>query len=171
MRIFYLLTSLMVAATSPALAQGNPRDFDRPGPAKERQMYYAQVRHEVHQTLLRWKNAWDRDDAKDVASFYADEASYLPPEAQPAHTRNAIRDYFVSFLKTVSDVKVDMTDFGTSGDIAYFTGRLTYFLQLAPGEVKPTVRTDVIILRRNAFGAWKIQTQLARVEPLEKPLP
>ena len=169
MRIAFFF--LLLASAAPLRAQGNPSDFTRPGPAKEREMYYAQVRHDVHQTLMRWKNAWDRDDAKDIASFYADEASYLPPDAQPAHTRNSIRDYFGSFLQTVSDVKVEMTDFGTSGDIAYFTGRVLYYLQLGPGEVKPVMRTDVIILRRDGFSKWKIQTQLARVEAVDKVLP
>lgn len=162
---------IFLACAAPAWGQGNTRDFERPGPAKEREMYYAQVRHEVHQTVLRWKNAWDRDDAKDIAAFYANDASYLPPGAQPAHTRNAIRDYFSSFLKTVSDVKVDMTDFGTSGDLAYFTGRVVYHLQIAPGETRPQVRTDLIIWRRDGFGQWRIQTQLAREEVEDRPLP
>ena len=162
---------LFLGGAAPVMAQGNPRDFDRPGPAKERQMYYAQVRHEVHQTIMRWKNAWDRDDAKELAALYADEASYLPQSALPAHSRDAIRDYFATFLQTVSDVKVDMTDFGTSGDLAYLTGRVVYFVQAAPGQPKPLVRTDLIVLRRDGYGQWKIQTQLSREEPDEKALP
>jgi len=161
---FLFMASSLICAAS-AAAQGNPSDFGRAGPGTDRQMYFAQVRKQVNDMLIRWQHAWERDDAAELARLYAEEASYLPPASSPVLTRGSIRDYFANFLGTVGDMQVRMMDFGTSGDLAYATGRLSYQLQTRPGENKQLVRTDLLVLRRRPNGEWQIQTHLSREDP------
>lgn len=159
----FMLSSLICATT--ARAQGNPNDFGRAGPATERQMYFAQVRRQVNDLLIRWQLAWERGDAAELARLYADEASYLPPASSPIPTRGAIREYFANFLGTVGDTQVRMMDFGTSGDLAYATGRVSYQLQTKSGDNQQLIRTDLLVLRRRPNGEWQIQTHLSREDP------
>lgn len=163
MRVVLAFVISVFLYAAPARAQGNPRDFDRPGPAAERAMYYAQVRFEVNQVLIRWQRAWEEDDAATLAKLYAEEASYLPSGLAPAQTRPAIRDHFSTFLRAVGGVQVQMIDFGTSGDLAYVTGRVSY--QNQSGNSQQSVRTDLLVLRRRLNGDWQIHTHLTRDEP------
>ena len=86
MRAFLLSFTVFL---SPALvhAQGNPADFNRPGPVKEREMYYAQVRTEVNELLIRWREAWENDDPGALARLYLEHASYYPLNTAAAQSR------------------------------------------------------------------------------------
>ena len=165
---FLIFCSLAFAA--PLHAQGNTRDWERPGPAAERAMYYAKVRTEVNDMLVKWRDAWQRDDAKTLAGFYMEDASYLPP-GEAVHTRRAIAEYYKSFLGNVAGVEMQMLDFGTSGELAFMTSRLVYFDPSASGGGRPVVRTELMVLRRDSWGKWLIQTHMVRVESAEKPVP
>jgi ketosteroid isomerase-like protein len=165
-----LLAVLFCVAAAPELrAQGNPRDFERAGPAAERQMYYAQIRKEVHETLLRWRSALEADDAKKVAAFYSDDASVFPAGASVVQTRDSIRSHFAGFVSGVGSIEFQMMDFGTSGDLAYVTIKLTYVWQPQGSVPRPVTRTDMIILQRRFNSSWVIQSHLAREEPEVKP--
>lgn len=165
---FAILCSLAFAG--PLQAQGNPRDWERPGPAAERAMYYAQVRTEVNQMLARWKDAWHRDDAKSIGDFYAEDAIYLPP-GETVHARRAIIQYFQEFLPSAGGADWQMLDFGTSGELAYVTGRLSYFDPAASGGGRSIIRTEMLVCRRDSRGRWLIQTHMVRTEMPEKPKP
>jgi uncharacterized protein (TIGR02246 family) len=147
------------------MAQGDPMEFFRAGPRQAREKYYAQVRTEINEILIRWKDACERDDAAAVAKLYAPTASIIPNDSSPRETPDAIREYFTSFLTKVSRVHVRMVGFGTSGDLAYVTDRITY--QPTPGG-KEMVRTDMLVLRRDGYGAWAIETHILQEE---KPAP
>lgn len=171
MRAVVLSLLTLAATASSAHAQGNPRDFDKPGPRREREMYYAQVRMEINNVLVRWRDAWERDDAAKLAGLYAEAASYYPTTAGVAQTRPAIRNFFEGFLRTVTGVTVQMTGFGTSGDLAWLTARVSYRLQGPSAPGREQVRTDMIVLRRRQSLDWEIETHMAQTEPEEKPLP
>jgi uncharacterized protein (TIGR02246 family) len=162
MRVIFWLVTLFSTSTQLLHAQGNPRDFERPGPAAERQVYYAKVRTELNEFLIRWQRAWENDDARALASLYADEGSYYPAAAPSAHTRTAIRDYFSVFLQTVGSVQLQMLDFGTSGDLAFVTTRTTYNAQLPGSHSAQLARVDLLVLRRRSNGAWQIQTHFVQ---------
>lgn len=170
MRLFGVILGSILLSTTPVRAQGNPRDFDRPGPAREREMYYAQVRTEINNVLVAWRDAWEKDDAQAVAAFYSDGANYYPLSAPPATTRAGIRSHFADFLKTTGTLNINMTGFGMSGDMAYITARLTYHAFDGTRERK-IVRTDMMVLRRQRNFDWLIEAQLAQEEPAERPLP
>ena len=154
--------------TNSAYAQGNPGDFARPGPAAERMAYYAHVRTELNDLLIGWQRAFQSDEATGLAAFYAEAASYYPTNAGPLHTRGSIQYFFVSHLRTVADVQVQMVGFGTSGDLAYVTARVTQYVQGNAGGIKPVVSTDLFVFRRQNSRAWHIQAQLAQPDRAEK---
>jgi uncharacterized protein (TIGR02246 family) len=168
MRIAFWLIAFCTASTQTVYAQGNPRDFGRAGPSAERQAYYALVRTELNGLLMQWQRAWQRDDAPELASFYAEDGNYLPPGNPAIQTRSAIRDYFAKHLRVVGDARMQIVDFGTSGDLAYLTVRATYQLPNATVGGLDAVRTEMIVLRRRPNGSWIIATHLAREEPDEK---
>ena len=154
-----------------AYAQGNPGDFARPGPATERMAYYAQVRTELNDMLIRWQRAFQSDEAMALAAFYAETASYYPANAGPLNTRLSIQEFFVSHLRTVADVQLQMVGFGTSGDLAYVTARVTQYAQSNTGTIKPVVSTDLFVFRRQNSRIWRIETQLTQPDGADKPLP
>jgi uncharacterized protein (TIGR02246 family) len=165
-----LLIFCSLAFTAPLHAQGNTRDWERPGPAAERAMYYAKVRTEINDMLVKWRDAWQRDDAKTLAGLYTEDASYLPP-GEAVHTRRAIAEYYKAFLSNVAGVEMQMLDFGTSGELAFMTSRVVYFDPAASGGGRQVARTELMVLRRDSWGKWLIQTHMVRVEPAEKAVP
>jgi len=164
-RVALLITPAALLCVAQLNAQGNPRDFGRPGPAQEMQKYFAQVQKEVYETvLLRWRNAASADDMVNLAKLYAEKGSYFPPGQAMIQTRNAIRDYFSAFLRDIGTLNVGLVDFGTSGDLAYVTARVSYQVAGADGQSRPITQTDLMVVRRASSGAWQIQTHLAREE-------
>lgn len=166
--LFLLLTAAI--HTSSAYAQGNVKDFHRPGPDAERQAYFAHVRTEINELLIRWKRAWESDDANGIASLYGVEANFYPAGAPPVQLRRAIREHYGSFLPSVADVNVQMIDFGTSGDLAYVTARITYFVRTEAQQVRPQVRIDMLVLRRRSYSNWEIENHLTQ-ENTPPPIP
>ncbi len=167
MRIAFWLIAFCTASAQTVYAQGNPRDFGRAGPSAERQAYYALVRTELNGLLMQWQRAWQRDDALELATFYAEDANYLPPSVPTIQTRRAIRDYFANHLRQVGDARMQIVDFGTSGDLAYMTVRGTYQMPSATTGGPEAVRTEMMVLRRRTNGSWVIATHLIREEPPE----
>lgn len=161
MRAVLLAALSCLLFAGPASAQGM-LDFDKPGPRKEREMYYASVRTEVNEQLIRWKDAWDRDDASGLSRLYAADARYLPAASQPVQTREAIRDHFAQMMGTALDVQVRLSDFGTSGDLAYVTVGISYQAE-TESRMKPVTRTDMFVLRRRS-NQWQIEMHFAREE-------
>jgi uncharacterized protein (TIGR02246 family) len=171
MRASILLLALLAGADASNLqAQGNPRDFNRPGPAREREMYFAQVRTELNNVLIRWRDAWEKDDATGIAAFYTTGATYYPLSAPQAQTRAAIRNHYAEFLRSVGTLNVNLSGFGMSGDLAYVTARLSYFVFDGTAERRVT-RTDLIVLRRQRDHDWLIEAQIAQEEPAARTLP
>jgi uncharacterized protein (TIGR02246 family) len=151
-------------------AQGNPSDFNRPGPVKEREMYYAQVRTEINNLLIRWRDAWERDDARALAAFYTEGATYFPLHGAEAQTRAAIQSHFGDFLRSVGTLHLNLSGFGMSGDLAYVTCRVSYHFFDGTIERKVT-RTDLVVLRRQRSHDWLIEMHMAQAHPEEKPQP
>ena len=170
MRIITVLFLAISVAPAAAHAQGNPNDFQRKGPAREREMYYAQVRTEINELLIGWRNAWESDDAAALAAFYIDDATYFSPHAPQAQTRAAIKNHFADFLRNVGTVSINISGFGMSGDLAYVTCRVGYHL-FDGNEEDKIARTDLIVLRRQRDHGWLIESHIAQIEPEAKPLP
>jgi ketosteroid isomerase-like protein len=171
MRVVLLLMFCSLVCAEDARAQGNPRDFQRAGPVMERAMYFAQVRREVHEMLLAWQDAWSRDDAKKITTFYTDDANVFPVAGPQMQTHGEVAGYYAKFLATVGAPHLQMVDFGISGEIAYVTARISYFVNDEGGKLRPVTRTDMLIMRRRFSGGWQIQSQLMREDPEEKQNP
>ena len=131
-------------------------------------MYFAQVRQQVHDALLAWQDAWARDDAKKIAEFYTEDTNVFPLGAPQLQATGELVNYFTGFLSTVGAPQLQMVDFGMSGELAYVTVRIVYFVSEAGGALRPVTRTDMLIMRRHSFKGWRIQSQLMREEPEEK---
>jgi ketosteroid isomerase-like protein len=157
--------------TSSGYAQGNTRDFGRVGPAAERAAYFSQVRTELNDLLIHWKRAFESDDAAALARFYAEETAYHPANAAQLVTRSSIQEFFVSHLRTVADVELHMVGFGTSGDLAYVTARMTQYTHTSTGGIKPVVSTELFVFRRHNGRTWQIESQLSQVQPQDRQLP
>ena len=132
-------------------------------------MYFAQVRTEINNVLIRWRDAWEKDDIPAFAAFYTDGANYFPLRGAQTQTRNAIKSHFAEFLRNVGTLSVNLTTFGMSGDLAYATARLSYFEYDGVSERK-VVRTDMLVLRRQRDHDWLIEAQIAQEEG-ERALP
>ena len=164
MRVALLSVVIFLAAVNTANGQGNPRDFGRDA-MRERLEHYARVQKEVYESvLLRWKSAAERDDVGALAKFYDESATYFPPGLPFVQTRAAVRDYFANFLGKVGDVSVSLIDFGTSGDLAYVTAGMSFYVLNHSEPGRKLTRTDLMVLRRRTSGDWQILTHFSRDE-------
>ena len=167
MRLLLLLTVLLAALPSAARAQ-NILDWDKPGAGAELRAYRLRVLHEVNATLDQWRASWEQDDATAVAAHYQKEATLVLPDGSVVQGNRAIRDHFAGRLAALRALEQGMmVGFGTSGDIAYKTFRLSY-----EAEGKGTQNgVDTLVLNRQGNGSWKIQMHVSTVDPAPPPTP
>ena len=102
------------------------------------------------------RNANRKDAAALVAEFYAEDAVLLPPNAPMIVGGEAIRGFWQTVLDAgVSDVTLETTRLGASGDLAYGVGRYTLTAPLAEGGRAEDDGKYLVVFRRQADGAWK----------------
>ena len=102
------------------------------------------------------------DHAKDKERAEARLRSHRPISHRPVIPREAIRDHFVQTMATALDAQVRLSDFGTSGDLAYVTVGISYQAE-TESRMKPVTRTDMFVLRRRS-NQWQIEMHIAREE-------
>jgi len=102
---------------------------------------------------VQWSKAASSHDLNGTVSYYADDASVLPPNAPIATTKDAIRAAWSGLVGppdiTVSweETKVEVAH---TGDLAYAIG--TYKIDLKPAGDKGKF---VEVWKKQADGKWK----------------
>lgn len=97
--------------------------------------------------FVRLANAGDT--AAMVDSFYAEDATLLPPGAPPVQGKAAIKEFWAGFVASVkpSDLELNTTQVDASGDLAYGIGAYAF----SAGGVRHTGKY-LVALRRQPDG-------------------
>jgi uncharacterized protein (TIGR02246 family) len=92
-------------------------------------------------------------DAAKVASFYAEDAVVMPPNAPPIHGRKAIQDDHERLFEQSPPVELTATPLAseTSGDLGYIRGEFVIRRQGAAD-----VRGKYVEVWKRLNGQWKI---------------
>ncbi len=107
---------------------------------------------------VQWLNAEQAKDVDTVLSFYADDASQLPPNAPIVTGKEAIRahlseeysgqDFAISWQTT----KVEVAG---SGDLAYSHGTSEVTVNDAEGNPVTDKEKWVVVWKKQPDGSWK----------------
>ncbi len=112
----------------------------------------------IRDAVVEWSKAAGAKDVEKTLSFYAENASLLPPHAPIATGKDPIRKFWAGLMATPgyaiswSATKVEASK---SGDVAYEVG--TYELTLNDPKGKPATGRGkyVVVWKKQADGAWK----------------
>jgi uncharacterized protein (TIGR02246 family) len=112
---------------------------------------------EIRTQETDWLRAAQDGNAPGFASFYAEDASFMPPNGPAAHggpaIRKAIEDLFAAGL--ILSIETSKLVAASSGDLAYSQGRYTATLNNAQGKPVEDTGKFVLVFRKRD-GAWKI---------------
>lgn len=95
-------------------------------------------------------------DAAAAAAVYADDATLLPPSAEPLKGREAITAFWRAGVEAgISEVELDALELEREERLAYEIGR--YALRLQPADSGTVVDRGryVLVHARQADGTWR----------------
>ncbi len=113
----------------------------------------------IRQADLAWSKAMTDKQLDATVSYYAEEASILPPNAPTASGKNAIRDVWAQFfampgfLVTCHPVKVEAS---RSGDIGYTQGPYELAFHDAKGNTVKDRGKYLAVWKKQSNGAWRV---------------
>ncbi len=113
----------------------------------------AEALSQVNRDFMKAMNA---KDAVAAASYYADEASVLPPGEAIITGRAAIQKYWQGFLDGASFIDGSCATIatGSSGDVGYEIGTAELHLKGPDGKIVTENIKYTLVLKRNADGKW-----------------
>lgn len=102
---------------------------------------------------VQWSKAASSRDLNATVSYYADDASVLPPNGPIATTKDAIRTTWTSLVgppDVTTSWEATKVEVARSGDLAYAIG--TYKIDMKPA---PDKGKFVEVWKKQADGKWK----------------
>lgn len=127
----------------------------------------AAARRDIEQIRDQWVAAAERDDAAAVTAFYTDDAVVTAPDTPAAEGRQAIQDHWARNFPISSALQVRSSETEISGDLAYDYGEFSQRITPPRGKAMDVQGRYVVVLKRQADGAWKIDKHLSF--PLQPP--
>ena len=108
-----------------------------------------------------WSKAAESKDLDKTLSYYSDDATVLPPNAQIATTKEAIRKIWQNMLASPGVAiswKATKVEVAKSGDLGFVSG--TYELTMNDASGKPVTDKGkyVEVWEKKADGKWKCGT-------------
>src|SRR6266436_288832 len=102
---------------------------------------------------VEWSKAAGAKDVDKTVSFYADDATVLPPNEAAVTTKEGIRNLWKGFIDGVTDInwKATRVEMAKSGDMACLTG--TYETTMKDGTKDHGKYCEV--WEKQAGGTWK----------------
>lgn len=130
---------------------------------QEMREFNAESLRGVSGMLAEWRGAWARNDAREAARFYTDDALLLIGDGKPLRGRKDIETGFAGILSTSGVIQVAVDDFVASGNVAYAFGNFWY--QNEEGESEPAISGTYVMLFRRDGRSWKIRSQMFSASP------
>jgi ketosteroid isomerase-like protein len=126
----------------------------------------------IRQADEQWSNDAGTLNVEKTISYYADDASVLPPNAPIATGKDAIRTVWSGLLTPGTSIswKATKVDVAKSGDLAYLMG--TYELSMKGPDGKPVNDHGkmVEVWKKQSDKQWKVVADIFNSDvPLEAP--
>jgi ketosteroid isomerase-like protein len=106
----------------------------------------------------RWSEAAGAKNIEQTLAYYSDDAIVLPPNAQSATTKEAIRNVWKDLLAgpgLAISWKTTKVEVGKSGDIAYTTGTYELTMNDASGKSVNDRGKYLEVWKKQADGNWR----------------
>jgi uncharacterized protein (TIGR02246 family) len=161
-----LLRPLALAALAVALAAPAARAQTLFGlipdenPANSSSAYALRVKQEVTALIGGFKRGWDRDDPEAAAALYTRDAR-LVAHGQEAQSRTGIQQRLAQLLPAAGQLPFSVMDFGTSGEMAFVSGQMSWAAGDEPGQSLDSV----LVARRGRGDEWLIRTLVLTPPP------
>jgi len=95
-------------------------------------------------------------DAAAAAAVYSEDASLLPPSAEPLKGRDAITAFWRAGVEAgISDVELDALELERVGGLAYEIGRYALRLRPAGGATVVDRGSYVLVHAQQTDGSWR----------------
>jgi uncharacterized protein (TIGR02246 family) len=111
----------------------------------------------VRDADAQWSKAAAAHDLAGVLSFYADDATVLPPNEPAIVSKQAIHDEWATLLASGVNLswKADKVEAANSGDLVYETG--TYGLNMKDDKGNSVTDKGKVlqVWKKQADGSWK----------------
>ena len=132
------------------------------------------IRAAIDSMNAQFSVAFKAGDATKAASFYADDATSMPPNSEPENGRAAIEKGYVDLFKAlgkVDDFTAQSKDFAAYSDHVIDIG--SYAFSFTPPGAKEAVKDHGSFInywRKQADGSWKIyRDAIVSANPLPAP--
>jgi uncharacterized protein (TIGR02246 family) len=123
----------------------------------------------------QWSKTAAANDLDGAVSYYAEDASLLPPNAPMAADKQAIRTVWSSLLGSGASVswQASKVEVSRSGDLAYIVGTYTLNMKDPQGNPVNDHGKFVEVWKKQTDGKWKVEadifnSDLAPPAPTEK---
>ena len=113
----------------------------------------------IRELDVEWMNAAQAKDVDTVLSFFADDASVLPPNAPIVTGKEAIRarqSELHSGPRVAISWQTTRVEVSRSGDLAYSHGTYEETVNDPEGNPVTTVGKYVTVWKKQADGQWKV---------------
>jgi len=104
-----------------------------------------------------WSKTAAANDLDGAVSYYADDASLLPPNAPMAADKQAIRAVWAGLLGSGASLswQANKVEVARSGDLAYVVGTYTLAMKDPQGNLMNDHGKFVEVWKKQADGKWK----------------
>ncbi|HEX8692212.1 MAG TPA: DUF4440 domain-containing protein [Longimicrobium sp.] len=123
----------------------------------ERNAYRARVRAELTQLMTQWADAWNADDAAGLSRLVARNATLAVEGLPLIRGPQALSDSLPAVLAREEEMQWRITDFETSGDLAYAICDLAWGPGGAGGEGALRGRMS-FVATRVSNSEWRVRS-------------
>ena len=114
------------------------------------------VRAAIAESNRRFADAAARNDAGAMASVYASNADFVPPNAEPLRGTMAIQDFWQSGLEMgITGLDFETVRLEEAEDVAYEIGRYTLHFGYEDGAPVTDKSTYFLVHKRQQDGSWR----------------
>ena len=118
----------------------------------------AQAKDSIQKLNAEWVAAFNKGDAKTLASMYAADAYVLPPGAEMAKGHIAIETFWRSAVKQFGDAKLTTVDVLSLGPgAAREVGTVSFKTKAQPPE---QITGKYVVVWRKMGGQWQLATDI-----------
>ena len=109
---------------------------------------------DIRQRNDAFMQAFNGAQVPQIVSLYTDNSVFMPPNQPVIRGREALKNFYDEMVKDATDLRLNVTEVGGAGAIAYQRG--TYEMTLK-GKGSDHDRGKFLFVMRNMAGTWRYE--------------